>query len=168
MKIILLLLISVISYAQPTPILKYQCNVQKDRIIFDYELTENDVQTNEKANVWRLRDLRTIAKSQSNENWTAWVEKTRIIEKTCTTKYGSYDIEIGEKSGNPENLYGLCGGWLTGWVKIKKNGKLLKKEIFENNCNSNGLITHFEFDTKRNSIVSKKFVEFEDYFQNHE
>jgi hypothetical protein len=29
---------------------------------------------------------------------------------------------------------------------------------------SNGLITHFEFDTKTNSIVSKKFVLFEDYF----
>ena len=169
MKQIMLLIMATFVFAQTDPVIEYKCNAGKGIIVFSFGRIDTAdereaTETNDKTNFWKLRDLRTIGQSEENGHYKAWVENSKIIKRECITAYGTYKIEIGEQSGNPSNLYGRCGGWLTGYAKIKKNQKILVDILFENSCNADGLITSIEFDTAKDKVTKKTFVKYVDYY----
>lgn len=167
MKTFLLLISATLLFAQPDPSISYTCDVSNNKIIFNYAKTEEEVMTNEEKNIWRLRKLRTVKQTEEKGYWEAWVEKSRVVKRTCTTKDGTYNIEIGVISGNPGNLYGRCGGWLTAWAKIKKNNKLLAEEQFETDCSTDKITPRFEFDTTQDKVVNNKVLTHDEYYRTY-
>lgn len=167
MKIFLLLISATLLFAQLDPSISYTCDVSNNKIIFDYAKTKEEVMTNEEKNIWRLRKLRTVKQTEEKGYWEAWVEKSRVVKRTCVAKNGTYNIEIGVTSGNANNLYGRCGGWLTAWTKIIKEDKTLLHQQFESDCNTDGLIPHLEFDMNIDKVSDDKFIKFDDYFKTY-
>ena len=164
MKKTLLIVSTTLLFAQVDPSISYTCDISNNKIVFDYAKTEEEVTTNEEENIWRLRDLRTIKQTDEKGYWEAWVENSRIVKRTCTTKNGIYNIEIGVTSGNPGNLYGRCGGWLTAWTKIKKNNTLIATEQFEVDCTTDSIIPTLEFDTTIDKVVNNKALKHDEYY----
>jgi len=166
MKYILLFLSITSLYAQPMPSLKYICDTNKHKIIFKYKKSNKEVKTDEKSNIWWLFSLMTTKEVQISKNqWKAWVEKSRVVKRVCRIDDKEYNIEIGVISGNPGNLYGKCGGWYSGWAKIKKDNKLLVLESFEKGCNDNNITTLIEYDTQKDKLITKKTMTFDEYYK---
>ena len=161
MKKILLLVSSTWLFAQVDPSISYTCDISNNKIIFDYMRTEEKVTTNEEKNIWRLRDLRTIKQTDEKGYWEAWVESSKVVKRTCATKNGTYNIEIGVTSGNPGNLYGQCGGWLTAWVKINQHKKEIVNLMFEPHCRTNRIdmkiVKYLELDTETGKVIQIEY-----------
>lgn len=157
-------------FAQTDPFLGLECDGKKIKI--EYELIETSTPAHESKeqlskngsiDYWRLRDLRTIKETKDEYGWKAWVESSKTILKECQINKKSYQISINEISGNPRNLYGHCGGWLTALVKIKDGDKTVLNIKFEDGCEGKTIIPLVEYYGDKPPIVKK--IDLADYYQ---
>ena len=124
---------------------------------------KEDIARDNNSNYWRLRKLRTVKSVQDELGWKAWVENTETVTRECKISGKDYKVSIGVISGNPGNLYGMCGGWLTGWAKIEHLGETVLDIQFEEECNGATVIPFVEYDGTGSPTIRK--ISIDEYHQ---